>query len=48
MMVEHFVKVCRRSLKVNTDKSRMIGLGGEEGLENGIHVDGAQLNQVSE
>ena len=32
-MVEHFVEVCRRSLKVNTGKSKVKVLSREEGLE---------------
>ena len=28
-----FVEVCRRSLKVNADKSKVTVLNGEEGLE---------------
>ena len=33
-MVGHFVEVCsRRGLKVNAGKSKVMMLGGEEGLE---------------
>ena len=32
-MVRNFVKMCRSSLKVNADKSKVIVLNGEEGLE---------------
>ena len=40
-MVECFVDIYRRrGLKVNADKSKVIVLGGEEGLEREIHVDG--------
>ena len=40
MIVEHFVEVCRRrGLKVNSDKSNVMVLGGEEGLECEIRVD---------
>ena len=39
-MVGRFIEVCRRSLKVNAGKSKMKGLGGEEGLECDNHVDG--------
>ena len=35
-------------LKVNADKSRVMVLGGEEGLECKIPMDVAQLEQVSE
>ena len=44
-----FDEVCRRSsLKVNADKSNEMILGGEEGLGCKIHVDGTQLEQVSD
>ena len=44
-----FAKVCiRRGLKVNADKSRVIVLNGEEGLECEVHVDGVHLEHVSE
>ena len=46
MMVESFVGVCRRVLKVNADKSTMIVLGEEEGWECKICVDEALLMQV--
>ena len=40
-MVGHFVQMFkRRSLKVNEDKSKVMGLNGEEGLECEINVDG--------
>ena len=41
VMVGCFVEVCRRGLKLNEDKSKMIELGGEEGLGWEIYVDGA-------
>ena len=45
MMVGHFVEVCRkRDLKVNADKNKVMGIGGEEGLGCKIHVDGARLS----
>ena len=48
-MVDPFVEVCRRrGLKVNADKSKMLVLGGEEGLECEIRVDGMRLEHVSE
>ena len=48
-MVGRFVEVCRRkSLKVNADKSKVIMLNGEEGLECEICVDGIRLEDVSE
>ena len=41
-MVEPFVEICRRrDLKVKANKSKMMVLGGEEGLECEIHVDRA-------
>ena len=39
-MVGRFIKVCRRGLKVNAGKSRVIVLNGEEELECKVHVDG--------
>ena len=38
----------RKSFKINADKSKVMVLGGEEGLECEICVDGARLEQVSE
>ena len=39
-MVGHFVEVCRRrGLKVNAGKSKVMVLGGEEGLECEVCVD---------
>ena len=38
-MVGRFIEVCRRSLKVNAGKSKMKGLGGEEGLECEVCID---------
>ena len=32
-MGEHFVLVCRKGLKINSDKNKMMVLNGEEGLE---------------
>ena len=40
--------VSRRSLKVNADKSKVIVLGVEEGLECEIRVDEVRLEKVSE
>ena len=40
-MVEHFVEACRRrGGKVNGDKHQVRVLGGDEGLDCKIHVDG--------
>ena len=33
VMVRRFAELCRRVLKVNADKSKVLVLGGEEGLE---------------
>ena len=32
-IVGHFIEVCRRGLEVNAGKSKVMLLGGEEGLE---------------
>ena len=37
-MVGRFIEVCRRGLKVNKGKSKVMMLGGEEGLECGGYV----------
>ena len=49
-MVGYFVQVCRRrGLKVNASKRKVMGLGGEEGLEcDEVCVDGMRLEHVSE
>ena len=47
-MVGRFVEVCRRGLKVNAGKSKVMVLNGEEGLECEVHVDGTHLVHVSE
>ena len=48
-VVESFVEVCRRrGLKVNAGKSRVVLLGGEEGLECEVCVNGILLEYVSE
>ena len=39
-MVGRFVEVCRRGVKVNAGKSRVMMLNGEEGLECEVYVDG--------
>ena len=38
-MEGHFFEVCKRSMKVNTGKSKMMVLGGEEGLESKVCID---------
>ena len=48
-MVGYFVEVFkRRGLKVNAGKSKVIVLGGEEGLECEVCIDGIRLERVSE
>ena len=39
-MVGRYVEVCRRGLKVNASKSKVMVLYGEDGLECEVHVDG--------
>ena len=47
VMVESFVEVFRRKdLKVYADKSRVMELGGKQGLECEIYVDRTRLEQV--
>ena len=41
-------EVCRRGLKVNEVKSKVMVLGGEEGLECEVCVDGIRLEFASE
>ena len=43
-----FVECGRRGLKIKAYKSRVKLLGGKEGLECEIHVDGTRLEQVSD
>ena len=38
----------RRGLKVNADKTKVMVLNGEEGLEWEVHVGGIHLEHVSE
>ena len=48
-MVRQFAKVYRRrGLKFNADKSKVMLLNREEGLECEVHVDGIRLENVSE
>ena len=44
----HFVEVCRRGLKVNPCKSKVMVLGGKEGLGCEVCVNGMQYEPVSE
>ena len=47
MMVRRFVEVCRRrDPRVKADKSKVMVLGWEEGLEYEIPVEGSRLEQV--
>ena len=43
-----FVEVCRRGLKVNIDKSKVMVMIGDEELECKAHVDRIYLEHVSE
>ena len=43
-----FFEVCRRSLKVNAGTSKVMLLGGEDGLGCDFCVDGIRLELVSE
>ena len=44
-----FAEVCRRrGLKINAGKSKVMVLGGEEGLECEVCIDRMRLEQVSE
>ena len=48
-MVVRFVQLCRRrGLKVNVNKSKVMVMNGEEGLECEAHVDGMRLDHVTE
>ena len=47
-MVGQFAEVCRRGLKVNTGKSKVIVLNGEERLECEFHIDGIHLKHRDE
>ena len=46
--VGRFAEVCRRGLRVNSDKIKVMVLNGEEGLECEVYVDGIHLEHVSE
>ena len=47
-MVGRFAELYRRGLKVNSGKSKVMVLNGEEGLECEVHIDGIRLEHVSE
>ena len=48
VMVGRFVEGCRRGLKVNASKRKVMVLGGMEGLECEVCVDRIRLEHVSE
>ena len=49
VMVGYFVQVCRRrGIKVNRGKSKVMLLGGEEGLECEVCVNAIRFEHVSE
>ena len=39
-MVGRFVEVCRRGVKVNAGKSKVMVLNGEDGVESEVYVNG--------
>ena len=41
-----FAELCKRGLKVNPDKSKVMVLNGEERLECKVHVDGIHLEHL--
>ena len=43
VMVKQLVEVCRRRLKVNAGKSKVMVINGEEVLECEVHIDGIHL-----
>ena len=47
-MVGHFLQVCRRGLKVNAAKSKVMVPNVEEGLECEVCANGMRLEHVSE
>ena len=47
-IVERFTEMYRRGLKVNTCKSKVVVLDGEEGLECEVFADGIRLEHFSE
>ena len=48
-ILRRFIETCwRRGLEVNTGKSKVMLLGGEEGLECGVYVNELRLEHVSE
>ena len=47
-MVGRFVEMCRRGLKVNAGKSKVMVMNWEEGLECDVYVDGVRLEYASE
>ena len=47
-MVERFIEVCRRGLKVNAGKNKVMVMNGEDGLECEVHVEGIRLEHILE
>ena len=47
-IVGWFAEVCRKGLKVNSGKNKVMVLNGEDGLECEVHVDRIRLEHVSE
>ena len=47
LMAGWFAEVCRKGLKVNTGKSKVMVLNREGGLEREVQVDGIHLEHVS-
>ena len=47
-IVGQFVELCRRGLKVNAGKSKLMVLNGEEGLELEVNAVEIRLEHVSE
>ena len=47
-MVGHFDEVYRRGLKINADKSKVMVLNGEKGMECEVSMDGMRLEHMSE
>ena len=46
VMVGRFAEVCRRGMKVNAGKSKVMVLNGEEGFECKVHIGGIRLEHV--
>ena len=48
VMVGWYVEVCRRGLKVNAGKTKVMVMNGEERLDLEVHIDRVHLEHVSE